>query len=250
MWLEPSRSAMSPSPCHDERVNWSQRFSDDPLGSVLFVLALFVSVVIHEYGHALAAIWQGDDTPTKNGRFDWNPFRYLDGVGILLFVIVGFGWLGSVKTNPDKYRSPVMGSVIVSMAGIAMNLACALVVGLALRLVGTQVNPSLPGLEGLLGEIIAVSGYTFSSSLPDWATYLLAQLFMTNIMLAVFNAIPIPPLDGGHALAVLEPRVIGALFNTLIFRMGAVLILVMIFSPAPLWRLIGGMQAIFTQLLQ
>jgi Zn-dependent protease len=230
-------------------VNLTQRFSNDPLELILFVLALFMAVVIHEYGHALAAIWQGDDTPTKNGRFDWNPFRYLDGVGILLFVIVGFGWLGSVKTNPHKYRNPVAGSVVVSMAGIAMNIALALVVGVLLRLVGTRVDPGLLGLEGMVGGAISVSGYSFSSPLPDWATYLLAQLFMTNIMLAVFNAIPIPPLDGGHALSVLEPRVIGALFNTLIFRMGAVLILVMIFLPAPLWNLIRAVQEFAVNLL-
>jgi Zn-dependent protease len=230
-------------------MDWQQRLSTDPLGTALFIVALFISVVVHEYGHALAAIWQGDDTPTKNGKFDWNPFRYLDGVGILLFVIVGFGWLGSVRTNPHKYRSAVAGSVIVSMAGIAMNIALALIVGVVLRLVGTRVDPGLAGLEGMLGGMISVAGYAFSSPLPDWATYLLAQLLMTNIMLAVFNAIPIPPLDGGHALAVLEPRVIGALFNTLIFRMGAVLILVMIFAPGPLWNLIRGAQSFAVNLL-
>jgi Zn-dependent protease len=231
-------------------VNWQQRFTIDPFGSVLFIAALLVSTIVHEYGHALAAIWQGDDTTTKNGKFDWNPFRYLDGVGILLFVLIGFGWLGSVRTNPSKYRNPVWGSVAVSMAGIAMNLALALIVGLVLRLVGTRVDPGLMGLEGMLGGAISVAGYAFSSPLPDWATYLLAQLFMTNIMLAVFNAIPIPPLDGGHALAVLEPKFIKPLFESLIFRMGAVLILIMIFLPGPLWALIRAVQAIFTRLLQ
>ncbi len=231
-------------------MNWEQRFSIDPLGSVLFIAALLVSTIVHEYGHALAAIWQGDDTTTKNGKFDWNPFRYLDGVGILLFVLIGFGWLGSVRTNPSKYRNPVWGSVTVSMAGIVMNIALALVAALILRLADTQVAPaSISGLEGMMMGVNVVGGYAFSNSLPDWSTYLLAQLFMTNIMLAVFNAIPIPPLDGGHALAVLEPNFIKPLFETIIFRMGAVVILVMIFLPGPLWGLIRGMQNFAVNLL-
>ncbi len=225
-------------------MNILENFRTDPISSGIWVLALLISVVIHEYGHALAAIWQGDDTPTKNGRFDWNPLRYLSGIGIFLFVIVGFGWLGMVQTRPDKYRNPVLGSVVVSMAGIVMNLALALIAAISIKLLNIEIT-NTP-----IYENVQIAGFGFSSNaLPDWAVLFLGQLLLQNIMLAVFNAIPIPPLDGGHALGALEPTFFGKLFNTQIFSMGAVLIVVMILGNQYIWAIIRAVQTFLLQFL-
>jgi Zn-dependent protease len=162
-----------------------QRFNDDPLGAVVWAVALLLSVTLHEYGHAWAAIWMGDDTPKVNGRFSWNPLRYLDPIGIGMFLLIGFGALGSVRTRPDLYRNRVLGEVVVSSAGIVMNLV---LVGVAAVLIRTiRAEPSI----------------------PDWAFQASYELFRLNVVLAVFNAFPIPPLDGSRVLAAITPGALG-----------------------------------------
>lgn len=162
-----------------------QRFQDDPLGALLWTVALLASVILHEYAHAWAAILMGDGTPKVNGRFSWNPLRYLEPFGILMFVVIGFGALGSVRTRPDLYRNRTLGEVTVSSAGIVMNLALVGLAALALR---------------ALREV---------SSVPGWAFQALFELFRLNVILAVFNAFPIPPLDGSRVLAAIVPGRLG-----------------------------------------
>lgn len=162
-----------------------QRFQDDPLGAALWAVALLVSVILHEYAHAWAAILMGDDTPKVNGRFSWNPLRYLEPIGILMFLVIGFGALGSVRTRPDLYRNRTLGEVVVSSAGIVMNLALVGVAALVLRLI------------------------RYDDTVPDWAFQALYELFRLNVVLAVFNAFPIPPLDGSRVLAAIVPGALG-----------------------------------------
>lgn len=162
-----------------------QRFNDDPLGAVLWAVALLLSAILHEYGHAWAAIWMGDDTPKVNGRFSWNPLRYLDPIGIAMFLLIGFGALGSVRTRPDLYRHRTLGEVIVSSAGIVMNLVLVGIVALLIHAV--RADPSI----------------------PDWVFQFSRELFQLNVILAVFNAFPIPPLDGSRVLAAITPGALG-----------------------------------------
>ncbi len=221
------------------------------------MLVLLFSVVLHEYGHAWAAIWQGDDTPTKNGRFDWNPFRYLDWVGVALFVLIGFGALGYVKTQPWKYRQPVWGSFVVSIAGIVMNLALVFWAVIALRVLEVQVgqttlNTVFPNMDGSSNAGAVVGGFIYTSStLPSWFVYALAQLLHLNIVLAVFNALPVPPLDGAHALAAVVP---GRLGESLRANLGnasswVILILVIVFLRDPLWNFIYGVERVVVETL-
>ena len=167
-----------------------QRFQDDPLGAALWAVGLLLSVTLHEYGHAWAAIWMGDDTPKVNGRFSWNPLRYLEPFGILMFLLVGFGALGSVRTRPELYRHRTLGEVIVSSAGIVMNLVLVGASALALRLI------------------------RYDDNIPDWAFQALYELFRLNVVLAVFNLFPIPPLDGSRILAAIVPGSLGQSLRT------------------------------------
>ncbi|NJK46158.1 MAG: site-2 protease family protein [Pleurocapsa sp. SU_196_0] len=226
------------------------RFNASPLEALLWALALLISVVLHEYGHAWVAIWQGDDTPTKNGRFDWNPARYLDWTGILLFLLIGFGALGYVKTQPWKYRNPVWGSFAVSMAGIVMNIGLVLMAATLLRTLETRVLPFGLDLERSLGNAAMVGGVAYTSSLaPGWVLYFLAQLLSLNVILAVFNALPVPPLDGANALAAIVPGSLGASLRAHLNQSWWLLFIVIIFLREPLGHLIFTVQSWVLNLL-
>jgi len=153
-------------------------------------------VVAHEYAHAEAAYRQGDDTAYMLGRLTLNPLKHIDPIMTVLVPVVLwlsnagfiFGAAKPVPVNPRKYRKFVRGDVIVSLAGIVVNLGLFVVfTGLfgAVGLIGQRV-PSLTGSLGILQEM----------------TY---QGMRLNLVLAFFNLIPIPPLDGSHVFYHLLP---------------------------------------------
>ena len=222
-----------------------ERFTDNPVFALLWMLALLLSVVLHEYGHAWAAIWQGDDTPTKNGRFDWNPLRYLDFIGLLMFLLIGFGALGFVRTRPDKYRNPVWGSFIVSIAGIVMNLVLLLIAALVLRGIGARADSLFEELPlGVMNPVLA-GGFAYSAAgVSDAALYFVAQLVTLNITLAVFNALPIPPLDGANALAAIIPGRLGESLRINLAGSSWLVIVVIVLLREPLGNLLYGLERI------
>ncbi|HYS00442.1 MAG TPA: site-2 protease family protein [Gemmatimonadales bacterium] len=153
-------------------------------------------MVAHEYAHAEAAYRQGDDTAYMLGRLTLNPLKHIDPIMTVLVPVVLwltnagfiFGAAKPVPVNPRKYRKFVRGDVIVSLAGIVVNLGLFVVfTGLfgAVGLIGQRV-PSLSGSLGILQEM----------------TY---QGMRLNLVLAFFNLIPIPPLDGSHVFYHLLP---------------------------------------------
>lgn len=160
---------------------------------------LVFSFAAHELAHAWQARREGDDTPEKDGRITLNPLAHLDFFGsfvvpVALFVSgTGFlfGWAKPVMVNPRNYRDPVWGDVRVSLAGIVANLGIAAVATVLMAIVvkwGSQV--------GTAGEV----GVTLD------ALYLMLQYaLILNLILAIFNLIPIPPLDGSHVVAHLMP---------------------------------------------
>jgi Zn-dependent protease len=157
---------------------------------------LLFSVVAHEYAHAEAAYRQGDDTAYMLGRLTFNPVKHIDPImtvllpAVLLLSHAGFVFAAAkpVPVNPRKYRKFVRGDVIVSLAGIAVNLVLFL------------IFTALFGIVGLVGQ-----------SVPSLGTSLqILQLMMfygirLNLVLAFFNLIPIPPLDGSHVFYHLLP---------------------------------------------
>ncbi|GEM45028.1 site-2 protease family protein [Deinococcus cellulosilyticus] len=151
---------------------------------ILVVAAIMMSFIIHEWGHAYAAVLEGDQTPRFDGRLTLNPAKHIDPFGFLLILLVGFGWAKPVITNPSRYKHK-WGDLFVSSAGIIMNLILALICLILLRIVLSS---------GVGGE--------FMQTLVQALT----MIAYMNVSLAIFNAIPIPPLDGSHILLNLLPR--------------------------------------------
>lgn len=168
---------------------------------------LLLSVVAHEYAHAEAAYRQGDDTAYMLGRLTFNPLKHIDPLmTVILPIMLWIGSKGSftfgaakpVPVNPRKYRRFVRGDVIVSLAGIAVNLALFVVFAGAFALVGL-VADALPALTESLAILQRMMYYGL------WL----------NLVLAFFNLIPIPPLDGSHVFYHLLPPAAGAQYRQL-----------------------------------
>jgi Zn-dependent protease len=201
-----------------------RQFNTHPLEAILYLLVLLFSFLLHEYGHAWAAIAMGDDTPLVNGKFSWNPMRYLNALGIAMIVLVGFGFGGQVRTNPWKYRNRQLGEILVSSAGVLMNFVLVLIAGFALRYFGLErgLNDALTG--------------TWQA--PDWAMMTLIRMFELNVILFAFNLIPIPPLDGSGLLAALVPGSFGDALRRTQANSSYLLILVMVFLQQPIGLMI------------
>ena len=155
-------------------------------------------MVAHEYAHGFAALKQGDDTALLAGRLTLNPIPHIDPLftlimpALLWYVSDGrfiFGGAKPVPVRPDRFRNYVRGDIIVSLAGIATNLA--IMLACALLFVGV----------GMLARAIPGGGDVFGT-----AQRMLFWGVVLNLMLAFFNLIPLPPLDGSHVVYHLLPR--------------------------------------------
>ena len=166
----------------------------DPLAFALAFAALLLSLGLHEWGHAYAAFRFGDPTPKRLGRLTLNPLRHLDPLGTALLLLLGFGWAKPVPINPAAFRPYRLGLFVVSVAGILLNLALAVLFALLVR--GLFALDPLGVVQTFRGE-----GHTAAGVLA------LAFFFASsiNLVLAVFNLLPIPPLDGSKILQSLLP---------------------------------------------
>jgi Zn-dependent protease len=156
---------------------------DDPQFFVAFVVAVVIGITVHEFSHAAVATAQGDFTAKSQGRLTLNPASHLDPLGTLFLVIGGFGWGRPTPFNPLRLRRRRAGAALVGLAGPISNLLLAILAAIALRI----TTPS--GLDVP----------------PGFAGKLLFALVELNVVLAVFNLLPIPPLDGSRLLSVLLP---------------------------------------------
>lgn len=170
---------------------------------ILWLPAVIIALTFHEYAHGRTADWLGDPTPRYQGRLTLNPLAHLDPLGFILLLIAHFGWAKPVQVNPlnfrgDRYR----GMVLVSLAGPGMNL----LVAFTAMLITAITVPA--GTTGYLPEIMN-------------------GVVIINIYLALFNLIPVPPLDGSQVLAGLVRN------DDLVYslqRYGYIILLVLIFS--------------------
>lgn len=161
---------------------------ESPVVFVLLAASLVGAISMHEFAHALAADLQGDRLPRAMGRVTLNPARHLDPLGTLCLFLVGFGWGKPVEFRPQALASKRFGAAIVALAGPVMNLLLALLAAI---------------LYVALGYNDDVSGLAFSG--PGTFELFLLLFFSINVVLAVFNLIPLPPLDGSRLLTIFLP---------------------------------------------
>ena len=188
---------------------------------LLAVPVLLFSMVAHEYAHGYAALKQGDTTAQQLGRLTWNPIKHIDPFLTILMPVMTFWAFGfifggakPVPVNPRNYRNYKRGDIIVSLAGVATNLMLFPVCALLIVVIG------------LLGRVIPPAVDTFS--LLQGMMWYGVQF---NLLLAFFNLLPIPPLDGSHVMKWLLPPAWSLRYQQL-GRYGIVILLVLFWTDA------------------
>ncbi len=176
-----------------------------PAELVQVVIIVVMSLTVHEFAHSLVTIRLGDDTPRRQGRLTLNPLAHIDLVGFILLVVVGFGWAKPVQINTANLKKPRRDEILIALAGPFSNLLFAAV---AVIIIGATRPFNDRGSPTGFGDFL----------------FLLAQI---NVSLAVFNMIPIPPLDGSHLVTAFLGRINTALAATY-FRYGSFALLAVV----------------------
>lgn len=206
--------------------------------TLLWVMAVLLSLTVHEYAHAKYADWAGDPTPRRQGRVTLNPIAHLDPLGTILIIFValsgyGFGWGKPVPVNPGYFRNPRRDWVMCAFWGPLSNLLLALVFSLLLRFL---IGVGVPVEDNIFLEFLLI-------------------LIIANVGLAVFNMIPLHPLDGSKVLSgflrdVFDPRYWGfQMVYGPIILFGSILVLPVLNLPNPLFELLDVMRGAVLRLL-
>ena len=164
-------------------------------GIIAYILStlavIFITLPVHEYAHGKAAVKLGDDTPRYQGRLTLNPLAHIDYLGAACILLFGFGWAKPVQVNQRNFRNPKRDMALTALAGPVSNII-------------------LATISLILYNLVYVLSYNVSAldSLGNISLYVamfFAYIAQINIYLAVFNLIPIPPLDGSRLLSALLP---------------------------------------------
>jgi len=160
----------------------------NPIQEIIINAPPFVfALTIHEFAHGYVAHRLGDNTAADLGRLTLNPLKHLDPIGVLAFFLIKIGWAKPMPVDPRYFKNPRQGMILVSLAGPGVNLVMAV-------------------LSALVAKLI----FIFGAGLPGFFVMPLLQMtaasIWINILLAIFNLVPIPPLDGSKILLGLLPR--------------------------------------------
>lgn len=167
------------------------------IDGIFYVVILIMSVVVHEFAHGYTAYLLGDNTARASGRLTLNPIKHLDMFGSILLPLLliiskaGFviGWARPVPYNPNNLRNSKKGTMLVATAGIAANIIIAIIFGLLIR----------------FAPYLGLPIYTADPILLHPFYKITSIIVFTNLVLALFNIIPIPPLDGSKILFSIIP---------------------------------------------
>lgn len=183
----------------------------DPATLISRIIVLVIAFTIHEFAHAITAHYFGDTTPEMNGRLTLNPLRHLDPMGSLLLLVAGFGWARPVPVNPFalQRRSPAA-MMLVSLAGPMSNLLMAALGAIPFRL----------GLVSLFDA--------FNTGFFPSAAHILYEFVLINLVLLLFNLIPLAPLDGEKIADYFFPPSWGRVLDT-IRPYGPVILIAIVF---------------------
>ncbi len=158
------------------------------------LIIVLLSLTIHEMAHGLAADKLGDYTARIMGRLSLNPLRHLDPIGFICMLFFGFGWAKPVPVNVRNFKKPRRDMALTALAGPVSNLLLALVILLPYEILYT-----------LIGRGVITSVTAFQSNLIDVSLDFIFTFHYMNLTLALFNFIPVPPLDGSRILYVVLP---------------------------------------------
>lgn len=187
-------------------MNWRTMFTTQSIYAMLLSLpGIIIAITFHEVAHGYAAESMGDDTAKLAGRLSLNPFKHLDPLGFLSMLIFHFGWAKPVPVNPNNFKNRKKGMILVALSGCLTNLVLAFFALAALLLTSSMNNAVL--------------------------MQILNGLYVYNLMFAVFNLLPIPPLDGSDIVAEFLPFNARQKYES-IARYGSLILLVLVFSGA------------------
>lgn len=197
---------------------------DDFGGFLMQIVAglpgLIIAMTVHEFAHAITAVKLGDPTPKMQGRLTLNPAAHIDPVGLLMLFLVRFGWAKPVMINPYNFKNPRRDDILVSLAGPFSNL-----------------------LTAFLTLIVMVLLLKFGVHMTAGMNTVFTLILIYNINFAIFNMIPIPPLDGSKVLIQLLPYELARRFHEL-ERYSFLILIVFLMTPilgsilVPMQRLI------------
>lgn len=177
----------------------------------LVAMAIIIALSVHEFAHAYVAYKFGDDTAKRQGRLTLSPMAHLDPIGLIAVLILGFGWARPVPVNPYNFKRPRLAGILVSIAGPISNLI--------LSAIGLIILYSL-----------AVFGVLDAVAVAETLGKFFELFIMLNIVLLVFNLLPIPPLDGYRVVEDLAPANIRAKM-TQYEKYGAIALLILVITP-------------------
>jgi Zn-dependent protease len=193
----------------------------------IFIIAfLMESIVLHEMAHGYVALLFGDRTAQRQGRITFNPFAHIDPLWTIVIPIIAYflshgtfiiGGAKPVPVDPRNYRRPVLGDICVSIAGVAVNFLIAVIMILLLN-------------------IVHLVSANFTGSIT---VYVLLHAALLNILLAMFNLIPIPPLDGSHLFKYLLPLELRGRYEMLGRTGVGFIFLILVINIPGVWHLFG-----------
>ena len=188
--------------------------------ALLRIIPALFCITIHELAHGYTAYKLGDNTAKNMGRLTLNPIKHIDPIGLLMMLMIGFGWAKPVPVDMRNFKYPKWGMAFTAFAGPASNIILAVLIMFILGLIATP-----------LGILIypATGQMFFTSEAGMMAVTIISITIFLNIALAVFNMLPIPPLDGSKVLFSLLPD--KAYYQVLKYeRFGMILLLVIMTS--------------------
>lgn len=205
---------------------------------MLLIPAVLVGFTVHEFSHAYVAVKLGDRTPIDQHRYTLNPLAHISFLGFILILLVGIGWAKPVQFNPRNFRNPRRGEVLVAIAGPLSNLILAVGFVLVLKI--------LLGVDAYMFQIPPYGPIVFR---------LLIAFVWINLLLCIFNLLPVPPLDGSHLLlGAIPDRYAG--FKMGFMRYGAAVLLIVVlvsyispYNLLPIGYLTGKAFGLITNLL-
>lgn len=195
----------------------------NPIAFFILASILIIAITVHEFAHAWMADRLGDPTPRHQDRLKLNPLAHLDPLGTVMIFLLGFGWGRPVAFDPYNLKNPVRDTALIALAGPVSNLLLATILAIAFPVVSSYAGPAL-------GTIIQ-------------SVSLLAIFY--NVMLAIFNLVPVHPLDGGKIAVALLPHQMALEYEDFMRKYGTIVLIALIFP----WNGQSAISALITPVI-